>query len=228
VTVESVNGIWSLDYTLPGSTDDLIEGDDHIRVIKQSLRLTFPNLSSTAAVTASELSYLTGLTTNVNDHLDTLSSSLATVISVAADLSASLSTVMGYGSLYLKGSTTEFSSTTSLSLFTGWDIPGPNKLTTISTTSGVIAVSVTGIYGVDATFSVSASTASTLTVAIYVDAAASNAQSSTRIQANGRRAVTVVGHVSASAGEEIGIRMMTAVTSSITVKDAQLTVKRIG
>ena len=63
---ESVSGIHDLVPTSPDGGEPIAEGDDHIRAIKASLKLTFPEFgeggdSGTVTATADELSELSGL-----------------------------------------------------------------------------------------------------------------------------------------------------------------------
>ena len=49
--LESASGIWDLDPSWPLGTDSPSEGDDHLRLVKQVLQDTFPNVQG--VVTAS-------------------------------------------------------------------------------------------------------------------------------------------------------------------------------
>lgn len=88
--LESFSGIWSLNVSNPTASDDINQGDDHIRGVKQSIRQSFPNISSTVNVTASQLNHLSGVASNVKNSIDALSASLQTVISQANTISGSL------------------------------------------------------------------------------------------------------------------------------------------
>jgi hypothetical protein len=90
MALESFSGIWSLNSSNPTSADDINQGDDHIRGIKASLRQTFPNISSTVNVSQTELNHLSGVGSNVQNALDTISASLATVTTNVATISGSL------------------------------------------------------------------------------------------------------------------------------------------
>lgn len=66
MAIESVNGIHDLDPNNPDGGDPIAQGDDHIRLIKKSLKLTFPEFgegvdSGTVTATADEISELSGL-----------------------------------------------------------------------------------------------------------------------------------------------------------------------
>lgn len=94
MALESFSGIWSLNVSNPTTSDDVSQGDDHLRGIKTSIRQTFPRISSTIGVTASEINHLSGVASNVKNALDALSASLQAEISRTNTLSASLATVI--------------------------------------------------------------------------------------------------------------------------------------
>nr|WP_049961852.1 tail fiber protein [Methylobacterium sp. B34] len=57
MSLESANLPRDLDASLPSATDVLVEGDDHIRLIKHVLRATFPNLDAAITATAAQLNF---------------------------------------------------------------------------------------------------------------------------------------------------------------------------
>lgn len=63
MTVESATYIHQLDDTKPPGTDILQEGDNHIRLIKSTLRATFPNVTGAVNTTQGELNVLDGADT---------------------------------------------------------------------------------------------------------------------------------------------------------------------
>ena len=84
MALESTTYINGLVATNPAGTDARSQGDDHIRMVKSSVKATFPNI--TGAVTAThtelnkidgvtattaELNYVDGVTSNVQTQLDT-------------------------------------------------------------------------------------------------------------------------------------------------------------
>lgn len=215
MALESGSGIWSLNVSNPATSDDVSQGDDHIRLIKSSLKQTFPLLSATVNVSNGDLNTLQGISSNVQGQFDNLSANLMSQIS--------------YGSMRMtNGQTTEFSASTSLSLFTGFDIPGlVGYNTTVKTASGAIAVTNAGHYFAQATLCVSASTAINLAVALYVNDTNTGLQSSTLIPAQGRSSVTVAGDVSMGANDEIRTRILATVAKLIVVKDGQLNVRKL-
>jgi hypothetical protein len=56
--IETFNFIDSLNSSNPGSSDDVLQGDDHIRGIKSVLKNTFPNLAAAANFTAAQVNQL--------------------------------------------------------------------------------------------------------------------------------------------------------------------------
>jgi hypothetical protein len=56
--IETFNYIDSLNSSNPGSSDDVLQGDDHIRGIKSALKNSFPNLAAAATATAAQFNQL--------------------------------------------------------------------------------------------------------------------------------------------------------------------------
>lgn len=59
MSVETASFINGLDSTYPQSTDPRSEGDDHIRLIKSSLKATFQNIAGAVTVSHSDLNNIT-------------------------------------------------------------------------------------------------------------------------------------------------------------------------
>lgn len=68
--VEIFNYIDSLNTANPTSTDNVSEGDDHIRGIKTTLKNTFPNVNGAINATDEELNYVDGVTSAIQTQLD--------------------------------------------------------------------------------------------------------------------------------------------------------------
>ena len=123
MALESGTYVNSLNASNPASTDGLGQADDHIRLIKSTLKNTLPNLSgpvsatdvelstlggytgstadlnilsgaATAGVTSSELQYLNGVTSGIQSQIDTI---------VAASGAANDSTVTVQAGVLLGG-----------------------------------------------------------------------------------------------------------------------------
>jgi len=56
--------------TNPTSTDPKAEGDDHIRLLKSTIKATFPNVSGAVTPTHTELNYVDGVTSAIQTQLD--------------------------------------------------------------------------------------------------------------------------------------------------------------
>ena len=57
MTVESATYISDLNSTYPAGTDAKSEGDNHIRLIKSTIKATFPNVNGAVSATDEELNY---------------------------------------------------------------------------------------------------------------------------------------------------------------------------
>ena len=59
-----------LNSSNPAAGDNVSEGDDHIRGIKNVLKTTFPSIDGAITATDTELNYVDGVTSNVQTQLD--------------------------------------------------------------------------------------------------------------------------------------------------------------
>ena len=59
-----------LNASNPVAGDNVSEGDDHIRGIKNVLKLTFPNVDAAVNATPTELNYVDGVTSAIQTQLD--------------------------------------------------------------------------------------------------------------------------------------------------------------
>lgn len=83
----SFNYINDLDDTNPAAGDNVSEGDNHLRGIKQAVQGSFPNLGSAAVTsTAAELNVVDGVTAFLDE--DTLASDSATAIASQQSIKA--------------------------------------------------------------------------------------------------------------------------------------------
>lgn len=73
-----------------GSTDPKSQGDDHLRLIKKTLKNTFPNISGAVTASHTELSYLSGATAAVQTQINSLSVAVATKLNLSATASGDL------------------------------------------------------------------------------------------------------------------------------------------
>ena len=73
MALEDLTGTKYLDdlvVTNPAAGDNVSEGDDHIRGIKNVLKLTFPNVDAAVNATPTELNYVDGVTSAIQTQLD--------------------------------------------------------------------------------------------------------------------------------------------------------------
>ena len=80
MTVETGTTISELDETWPLGTDAVLEGDDHIRLLKAILKAQFAGKNGNGfekAITATEdeINYLSGVTSNIQDQIDAITDS---------------------------------------------------------------------------------------------------------------------------------------------------------
>lgn len=71
MTIESATYINGLTSTNPAAGDIVSEGDDHIRLLKSTIKATFPNVSGAVSATHTELSYAAGLTSAAQTQINT-------------------------------------------------------------------------------------------------------------------------------------------------------------
>ena len=70
MALESGTYINSLNAANPVSTDGLAQADDHLRLIKSTVKATFPNVSGAVTATHTELNYVDGVTSNIQTQLN--------------------------------------------------------------------------------------------------------------------------------------------------------------
>ena len=73
MALEDLTGTKYLDdlvATNPAAGDNVSDGDDHIRGIKNVLKLTFPNVDAAVNATPTELNYVDGVTSAIQTQLD--------------------------------------------------------------------------------------------------------------------------------------------------------------
>ncbi len=71
MALESGTYINSLNTSNPASTDGLAQADDHLRLIKSTVKSTFPNVTGAVSATHTELNLIDGLTASTSE-LNTL------------------------------------------------------------------------------------------------------------------------------------------------------------
>lgn len=88
MALESATYISDLVTTNPTSSDPLAQGDDHLRLLKSTLKATFPNVSGAVTPTHTELNVLDGLTASTAElnYVDGVTSAIQTQIDAKAPL----------------------------------------------------------------------------------------------------------------------------------------------
>lgn len=66
---EAATYIHQLDASLPGSNDLVREGDDHVRLLKATLKATFPGVAGAVTPTHTEINYLAGVTSAIQTQI---------------------------------------------------------------------------------------------------------------------------------------------------------------
>lgn len=74
MALETATYISDLVSTNPTASDNMSQGDDHIRLLKSALKSTFPNVSGAVTATHTELNYVDGVTSALQTQLNDLSS----------------------------------------------------------------------------------------------------------------------------------------------------------
>ena len=72
MALESGTYIDSLNVANPASTDALAQADDHLRLIKSTIKATFPNLAGAVTLTHAEINAAQGLAGNLSAPQGTL------------------------------------------------------------------------------------------------------------------------------------------------------------
>lgn len=81
--LESATYINSLDANNPTGSDTKAAGDDHLRLIKSTIKATFPNATGAITATQTELNFMVGVTSLVQTQLNALSADKAPLASPA-------------------------------------------------------------------------------------------------------------------------------------------------
>ena len=103
-----------LNSSNPAAGDNVSEGDDHIRGIKNVLKLTFPNIDAAVNATPTELNYVDGVTSAIQTQLDAkvsnathtgdvTGSGALTIAACAVDIAMMSATGTASSSTFLRG-----------------------------------------------------------------------------------------------------------------------------
>ncbi len=78
--IETFEYIDDLNAANPTATDNVSEGDDHLRGLKTTLKNTFPNVTGAITATEAELNYVDGVTSNIQTQLGNKEPADATIV----------------------------------------------------------------------------------------------------------------------------------------------------
>lgn len=70
MALESATYISDLNSSNPTAGDPASQGDDHLRLVKSTVKATFPNVSGAVTPTHTELNYVDGVTSSIQTQLD--------------------------------------------------------------------------------------------------------------------------------------------------------------
>jgi hypothetical protein len=104
MSLETATYIDGLVATNPVSTDPLQQADDHMRLIKSTIKATFPNITGAITADQAEINVLDGITASTTElNLLTGTTALTADLDYAAALNATGVTTAEFG--YLSGAT---------------------------------------------------------------------------------------------------------------------------
>jgi hypothetical protein len=107
--LETGTYIDSLNTSNPGATDSVAQGDDHIRLIKSTIKNTFPNITGAMTATHTELNLLDGCTANTTELNYVDVATLGTVEASKAVTADSNKDITGIRNLTVTGTITNSS-----------------------------------------------------------------------------------------------------------------------
>ena len=70
MAVETATYISDLNTSNPAAGDQKSEGDDHIRLVKATIKTTFPNVTGAVSVSHTKINYLSDVTGNLQAQID--------------------------------------------------------------------------------------------------------------------------------------------------------------
>jgi hypothetical protein len=97
MSVESASFINQLNESNPTSSDLKSEGDNHIRLLKSTLKTTFPNVTGAVTPTHTQLNFVAGVTSAIQDQLNrTLRQSGGSAVNALPDAATRASKVLSF------------------------------------------------------------------------------------------------------------------------------------
>lgn len=70
MALETATYIDGLVVTNPTATDPKSQGDDHLRLLKSTIKTTFPNITGAVTPTHTELNFVAGVTSSIQTQID--------------------------------------------------------------------------------------------------------------------------------------------------------------
>ena len=129
--VETATTINQLDATKPGINDLKSEGDDHIRLVKSTIKATFPNVTGVVTPTHDQLNFVAGVTSPIQAQI---AAAVAVAVPAAVAVGAyalvsppvnvSLNGTVGGSSIFLAGGTATGWAASSVQLLGTWKCMG--------------------------------------------------------------------------------------------------------
>jgi len=107
--LETGTYIDSLNTSNPGATDSVAQGDDHIRLVKSTIKNSFPNITGAMTATHTELNLLDGCTANTTELNYVDIATLGTVEASKAVTADSNKDITGIRNLTVTGTITNSS-----------------------------------------------------------------------------------------------------------------------
>ena len=134
MTVESATYISDLNSSYPAGTDAKSEGDNHIRLIKSTVKATFPNVNGAVSATDEELNYVDVTT------LGTMQASKAVTADASNEVTVPSGGVVNFasGAELQIGGTVVTSTAAELNLLDGKTWVGPQLMTAASASSTAV------------------------------------------------------------------------------------------
>lgn len=90
MSLETGTYISDLNSSNPTGSDPKSAGDDHLRLVKSTIKATFPNISGAVTPTHTELNYVDGVTSAIQTQLDTKAPKSAPTFTGTATFSGAL------------------------------------------------------------------------------------------------------------------------------------------
>lgn len=85
--LETATYIHELNSSQPGAVDEVNQGDDHLRLIKATVKATFPNITGAVTASHTELNYVDGVTSSIQSQLDVLAAAVDALATGEVDFS---------------------------------------------------------------------------------------------------------------------------------------------